>query len=99
MENKKAKEYLTTMWQKLHHERHAVITEENYTALQTACNLLDTFNDIPRNPTNGDLIKLLFGATEDGIEYDGILWITFPVKNEPSYAVDKWWWNAPYKRG
>ena len=48
---------------------------------------------IPENPTNGDMVKALFGVdVVDDFNY------TFGVKlNNSNYIqINKDWWNAPY---
>ena len=75
--------------------------DRNYYGLGEAKQIVDNAPtvdaiEIPKNVTNGDMIKILFPNIE--IEGIGGEIKCIAAQNGTSYfALD--WWNAPYKRG
>lgn len=58
--------------------------------------------DIPENPTNGDVIKAMFGANKvfGFIHYVHLMAKVGNWFNEGVVAeFDKDWWNSPYQKG
>lgn len=53
---------------------------------------------LPQNPTNGDMIKAMFGC-EEVHRYRGAEPIIVTFFNDQTVEYSNSWWNAPYERG
>lgn len=52
--------------------------------------------DIPENPTNGDVIKAIFGVKE--VDMSNTYCVHFPEEEDYSHYFFKGWWENPYDR-
>lgn len=54
---------------------------------------------IPKDATNGDMIKAMFPNSEvcEPIVEDDIIHVIFADKTDSAIGFDYSWWNAPYK--
>ena len=61
----------------------------------------DIIEGLPRNATNGDMIKAIFHPYK---VYEHISYVNVYLTEEDDLYINKWgsfekdWWNAPYKR-
>ena len=53
--------------------------------------------NIPKNATNGDVIKILFPSCKTRNENSPSSFMNFTLDEVVSYGIEKSWWNALYK--
>jgi len=52
---------------------------------------------VKNNATNGDVIKALFPSCKTRSENTPTNFMEFTLDGVVGYAIEKSWWNAPYK--
>lgn len=53
--------------------------------------------ELPKNPTNGDIIKVLFPNVKWFINEDDEVFTDHKTLNSKRVILARDWWNAPYK--